>query len=189
MVEGPNFLLAKFGKKEHLEALKNGNIFFSAIKKYRNDGTSYRGDIMEGKVPIDTEQVEMLDENGNNIWPLLKNIGSSVSLNWSWQGDDNLLMFCAAALTKEVMKNIRDDVWILSNDFKNSIKEFGDYVILLSSVDLRTKIMESEEGVNNRIGIDTGMIIYRDLSGFSDTDAYRKTGGKQRYADLYAGTF
>jgi len=36
--------------------------------------------------------------------------------------------------------------------------------------------MESEEGLNNRIGIDTGMIIYRDLSDFSDTDAYRKTG-------------
>ena len=70
------------------------------------------------------------------------------------------------------MKNVRDDVWILSDDLKNAIKEFGDYVILLSSVGLHTKIMESEEGLNNRIGIDTGMIIYRDLSDFSDTDAY-----------------
>ena len=74
------------------------------------------------------------------------------------------------------MKNVRDDVWILRDDLKNAIKEFGDYVILLSSVGLHTKIMESEEGLNNRIGIDTGMIIYRDLSDFSDTDAYRKTG-------------
>lgn len=111
------------------------------------------------KVLIDIEQVKMFDKDGNDIWSILKNIGSIVSLNWSWQGDDNLLMFCAAALTKEVMNNVEDDVWVLSDDFKNAIREFGDYVILLSSVELRNKIMESEEGLNNRIGIDTGMII------------------------------
>ena len=38
------YLMAKYGKKEHLEELKNGKIFFNAIKKYRNDGTDYRGD-------------------------------------------------------------------------------------------------------------------------------------------------
>lgn len=62
------------------------------------------------KVLIDIEQVKMFDKDGNDIWSILKNIGSIVSLNWSWQGDDNLLMFCAAALTKEVMNNVEDDV-------------------------------------------------------------------------------
>ena len=41
------FILAKFGKKEHLEQLKEGNIFFNAIQTYRDDGTDYRGDKME----------------------------------------------------------------------------------------------------------------------------------------------
>lgn len=174
----PGFLLAKFGRKEHLEALKNGIIFFNAIKNYRNDGTSYRGDSMEGKIPIDPEQVKMFDEDGNDFWPLLKNVGSYVSLTWSWQGDDDLLMFCASALTKEIMKNIEDNKWILGNDFKNAVKEFGDYVIILTSAELCSKIMESKEGFNNRIHIDARTIIYRELSDFSDTDAYRKTGSQ-----------
>ena len=31
------YALVKYGKKEHLEELKNGRIFFNAIKKYRNE--------------------------------------------------------------------------------------------------------------------------------------------------------
>ena len=45
-----SYALVKYVKKEHLEDLKNGRIFFNAIKKYINDGTDYRGDSMEGRI-------------------------------------------------------------------------------------------------------------------------------------------
>lgn len=57
----------KFGKKEHLEELKNGRIFFNAVKKYRNDGTDYRGDSMEGKIPLDPLYIKILDEGGKTF--------------------------------------------------------------------------------------------------------------------------
>ena len=88
-----------------MKELKNGKVYFSSLKKYRNDGTSYRGDKMEGRIPLDLDKIQLFDEKGNDIWPLLKNLGQSVSLTQSWVGDDNLLMFCAAAITKEILVN------------------------------------------------------------------------------------
>lgn len=61
MNNSTNFLIAKFGNKEHLEQLQNGNIFFNAIQAYRNDGTDYRGDSMEGKIPINPNKIKIFD--------------------------------------------------------------------------------------------------------------------------------
>ena len=41
--------LLKFGKKEHLEQLKNGIVHFSPIELFQEDVTTFRGDKMEGK--------------------------------------------------------------------------------------------------------------------------------------------
>lgn len=41
-------LLLKFGKKEHLEMLLNGSMFFNLVKSYRNDKSKNRGDSDEG---------------------------------------------------------------------------------------------------------------------------------------------
>ena len=49
-------LLIKFGKKEHLEQLKNGIVHFSPIELFQEDPTDFRGDKMEGKHYIDTSK-------------------------------------------------------------------------------------------------------------------------------------
>ena len=45
--------LLKFGKKEHLEQLKNGIVHFSPIELFQEDVTAFRGDKMEGKEHLD----------------------------------------------------------------------------------------------------------------------------------------
>lgn len=47
---------------------------------------------------------------------------------------------------------------------------------MLSSKELRTKIINSKEGVENRFGMETGLIYYRDLSDFCEMGVYRRTG-------------
>ena len=44
--------LLKFGKKEHLEQLKNGIVHFSPIELFQEDVTAFRGDKMEGSTSI-----------------------------------------------------------------------------------------------------------------------------------------
>ena len=49
-------LFIKFGKKEHLEQLRNGIVHFSTLKTFQKDPTSFRGDKMEGRLYIDPKQ-------------------------------------------------------------------------------------------------------------------------------------
>ena len=58
-------LLIKFGKKEHLEQLKNGIVHFSSIELFQEDPTDFRGDKMEGKHYIDTSKPFLM--NGTDI--------------------------------------------------------------------------------------------------------------------------
>ena len=47
-------LLMKVGKRNHLESFRNGIIHFNPLSFFREDGTAFRGDAMEGKYAIDT---------------------------------------------------------------------------------------------------------------------------------------
>ena len=91
------YALVKYGKKEHLEELKNGRIFFNAIKKYRNDGTEYRGDSMEGRIPIDPSTIAIYDKDGKNIFDYLPRPDTVTQMLYN---DENFLMFLCFGYNK-----------------------------------------------------------------------------------------
>jgi len=173
------FLLAKFGNKEHLEQLQNGNIFFNAIQTYRNDGTSYRGDSMEGKIPVDPTKVMIFDREGKDIFEMIPRPDTVVQ---SFVGDEELMMFCAAAITTEIMDNTQENKWRFKNEFKSAIQNFGEYVLLLWSTELLEHIESAIDLSGQKIGYDSGPVLYRDLNDFENTEEYRKTG---RWLDVY----
>lgn len=72
-------LLIKFGKKEHLEQLKNGIVHFSPIELFQEDPTDFRGDKMEGKHYIDTSKPFLI--NGTDISMYIKEAVVSYELN------------------------------------------------------------------------------------------------------------
>ena len=63
-------LFIKFGKKEHLEQLRNGIVHFSTLKTFQKDPTSFRGDKMEGRLYIDPKQPMLV--NGLDISSFMK---------------------------------------------------------------------------------------------------------------------
>lgn len=97
-----SFLIAKFGKREHLEQLLNGEIFFNNIQYYRDDGTDYRGDSLEGCISIDPTKIQLFDKNGKNIF---ESLPYPTTVTESFHNDEDLLMFCAAAITEEVLEH------------------------------------------------------------------------------------
>ncbi len=174
MNNSTNFLIAKFGNKEHLEQLQNGNIFFNAIQAYRNDGTDYRGDSMEGKIPINPTKIKILDREGKDIFETVPYPDTVVQ---SLLGDENLMMFCAAAITIEILDNVKDNKWHFKNEFKSAIQNFGEHVLLLRSIELLEHIESvTDLSGQRRIGYDSGPILYRNLNDFDNTEEYRKTG-------------
>lgn len=137
-----NFKLAKFGKKEHLEQLQNGNIFFNSIQTYRDDGTDYRGDSMEGKIPIDPTKIKIYDQEGNDIFEKIPRPDSVVE---SFEGDENLMMFCAAVIHMDFMEQVREGIWKFKEEFKTAVQDFGDYVLILDSMDIMNHIRSARD--------------------------------------------
>lgn len=167
------YALVKYGKKEHLEDLKNGKIFFNAIKKYRNDGTDYRGDSMEGRIPIDPSSIMIYDKDGKNIFDYLPRPDKVTQMLYN---DENFLMFCASAITKEIMEEKEKNHWKLSEEYKKEMKQFGDYALMFWSSEFLEKIIMAEKIHIPRFGHDAGIVKYHDLSDFSDMSAYRTMG-------------
>ncbi len=166
------YALVKYGKKEYLEELKSGKIFFNSIKKYRNDGTAYRGDSMEGKIPIDPSTIAIYDNDGKNIFDC---IPKPDIVTQTLYNDKNLLMFCASAITKEIMEEKEKKHWRLLEEYKKEMKQFGDYALMFWSSEFLEKINEAEK-YTTQFGYDAGIVKYRDLSDFTDMSAYRTTG-------------
>lgn len=163
--------LVKYGTKEHLEMLANGIIYFNQVSKYREDGTAYRGDKNEGRIPIDPTKIKLFDNNGNNIFedfPLPDSVMQPV------QGDDDVLMFCASAITKEVL-NKRENGYIFSEEYKEAINHFGEYALLFKSNDFLHLINEAQQNTKPEFGYIGDFIIYRNLDDFSDPEEHRKS--------------
>lgn len=172
MKKTSNFLIAKFGMREHLEQLQKGEIFFNAIETYRNDGTDYRGDSMEGRIPIDPEKIKIYDKEGKDIFERFPRPDIAYE---GLAGDENIMMFCGAAITTEIMDNVKDNIWHFKEDFKTAIQNFGEYVLLIWSIELIEHIDKAMDIVGQKILYNSGLICYRDFENFTDMDKYRES--------------
>ena len=170
-----NFLLAKFGKKEHLESIKNGNLYFNPIEKYRTDGTDFRGDKNEGIMPIDPSKISIRDKNGNDWFEDL-GIPRPISFTQSIHNDENTFIFCASIISKNILVKPDDstEMYVLSEKYKESIKNFGDYVLIFNSIEICNRLSKLLKTFEPQFGYKSGPIIYRDLTDFSDAGNYTK---------------
>ena len=164
-----NVILIKCGKREYLEQLKNGRMFFNSIKNYRNDGTDYRGDKLEGVKLLDPGKISITLPDGTNLFDHVRR-PDQVSL--SYKDDDDLLMFCAAKVTEKVMRTEDGNRWVLIDAFKNELKKFGDYAILLWSNEVLEHIVGSDQYQHNHLAYSADSITYRDKQNYSEEAVY-----------------
>ena len=157
--------LAKFGRKEHLESIKRGYLFFNPISKYRDDTSAFRGDKFEGMVPIDPSTMSI--GSGGKEWFTDLGVPRPVSAFSYFQNDEKRFIFCAAMITKEVSVKMSKSEFALGKSFKNSVRQFGDYVLLFSANEINHRLHTNANVKFRQIGFESGPIIYRDLSIFS----------------------
>lgn len=114
-------LLLKFGKKEHLEQLKNGIVHFSQLETFQNDPTTFRGDKMEGKEYIDPSKPFII--NGHDISSYIKE--ATVSHEYECP----LWSFSASMLSYKNCHQISDGIYSPNESFITEMKQFGDYFL------------------------------------------------------------
>ena len=120
-------LLIKFGKKEHLEQLKNGIVHFSPIEQFQEDPTDFRGDKMEGKHHIDTSKPFLI--NGTDISMYIKEAVVSYELNCP------VCSFSASLLSYNNCHMVSEGEYAPNDDFIAEMKKFGDYFLVFNAFD------------------------------------------------------
>ena len=114
--------LLKVGKYEHLESLRQGNVHFNPLSFFREDGTKFRGDSMEGTYILDVSRGFYID--GINLGKL----GGHGTLTHA--DSDNALIFCAAILDKESSWILPNNIIKLHDSFLSEMKKFGQHAIV-----------------------------------------------------------
>lgn len=118
-------LLVKFGKKEHLEQLRNGIVHFSTLDVYQHDLTKYRGDNMEGKLLLDPSKPFLID--GTDISPLIQRV------EISYETDCPLLSFSASMLSVKNCHVLSNGLYTINETFLNEMRQFGEHFLLLNA--------------------------------------------------------
>lgn len=151
--------------------LSEGYVYFSPVSRYRNDTSHYRGDENEGIVPIDPISIEIFDDNGRNIFEIIPRPNSVKLTQFD---DDHILMFCAAMITEEIL-NDEEKYYVFNEEFKDAIKNFGDYVLIFYAEEFLSKLNLAQLNASPEFGYTSGPIIYRNLNEFSNTNVYSQT--------------
>lgn len=172
-MSGHTIILAKFGQKDYLQSIKEGKLYFNPIQKYRDDGTDFRGDKNEGEVPIDPVKISIKDQDGNDLFMDLK-IPYPTKVSMTLQDDENTFIFCSAMITREVLtlKVGHNNLYVLKEDFKREIQQFGEYVLIFHSAEIIERLNKVREEYDLEFGFISGPITYRDINDFSDKGDY-----------------
>ena len=125
-------LLMKVGKREHLESLRDGYIYFSPLSRFRKDGTLFRGDSMEGKTRIDISKGFWI--NGTDYSDMLEEV------TYSYIGSDSILVFCAAILDDRNMQIVSSNQISINQEFLSEMRKFGQYAVVFDLEEFSNRV-------------------------------------------------
>lgn len=174
--------LAKFGTKEHLQQLADGHMFFNVVEKYREDKSNYRGDKNEGKIPVNSANLEIRTQDGINLF---NGIPRPSNVMLSYEEDEKVLLFCAAKLDEKVFYKVNSNERKLCKEFKKTISNFGEYVLLLTENELIYKMRKRVDHLSS--GFLRDSVKYRNSDDFSCEKNFREI--YYPYGNEYDGFF
>ncbi|MBR3704723.1 MAG: hypothetical protein IKM11_04490 [Oscillospiraceae bacterium] len=141
-------LLLKFGKKEHLQQLKDGVVHFRPLSSFAGDSTRFRGDRLEGRLLLDLSHPFLI--NGVDYAPYAKEIVLS------YEGVDSILSFSAAMLSYENCHVTKDGLFTPNDDFIEEMLQFGEHVLIFCAEDFL-------EGMRQKIAMHRCNCLYRSI--------------------------
>jgi hypothetical protein len=167
-------LMIKVGKYEHLQSFKQGNIHFNPLSFFRNDGTNFRGDKLEGTYVIDTSKGFFI--NGIDI----SKVGSGFRATQTYVDSDCTLIFCAAVLDEHNSQIVSPNIVNLSDEFSDEMRKFGQYAVVFE----REGFIKSIQAALNETVCNTawGRVQYCDKDNHAAVGDFI-TKNKERFGD------
>ena len=155
-------LFIKFGKKEHLEQLRNGIVHFSTLKTFQKDPTSFRGDKMEGRLYIDPKQPMLV--NGLDISSFMKECVISYETNCPE------FSFSASILSRKNCHKCTDGLYTVNQEYINEMRQFGECFLIINAFELIEALRT--EFSNTGSGFEYHPIVYINKTNYSKIQEY-----------------
>ena len=156
MVKEIGILAIKIGKKEHLQKLKEGHVFFARNELFLNDETEFRGDPNEGCFFVDPTKIDIII-GGKSLFKDLK-IPYPAEVKESFEGVEDIHIFCCSVLNNNVLTG--EKCKTLKKEFVNEMSQFGDHFLIF---DLKELIANVREVTGDSIGMISSYVKYKDI--------------------------
>lgn len=174
--KAPFLLIKVSSKREYLEDIANGKIFMNESGYFRKLEDRYRGDIFDGKCPINLEslgaiciELRALDDSGESLrFP----VESIKNFKVGFDKDDKVPMFCCSMLTEEILYKENDFEFRFREEFVSEMEKFGDFFIAFDGYEFMSKIncLNQKSGILYR----AGKVKYDDIFNKYDLDKISK---------------
>lgn len=129
-------LLIKVSKKEYLEDIINGRIYFNHAEYFRGFETDNSKDSKEGKVTIDMNS--HLDENHDIISFI--HLLNPEEVNISYFSSAKTPIFCCSLLENHMLIQSGPSTFDLSNDYIQEMSQWGNSLLVFSLDEFCSKI-------------------------------------------------
>ena len=131
-------ILIKVSKREYLEDIVNGRIYFSHAEHFRKIETDNSKDSREGKVAIDTSYPVDLNDEVLNLLHLL----DPEELNMSYISSAKTPIFCCSLLESHMLVPKGENAYDLSNEYLQEMSCWGSSVLVFSLDEFCRKIYQ-----------------------------------------------
>lgn len=170
--KAPFLLIKVSSRREYLEDIANGKIFMNESGYFRKLEDNYRGDIFDGKCPINLEslgalylELKALDTNGESLRLPIKTVKN---FQFGFDKDDKVPMFCCSILTENILYKESESVFRFKDDFVQEMEKFGEFFMAFSG----NEFMESIDVLSKESSIlyRAGKVKYSDIFTTYDLD-------------------
>jgi len=128
-------ILIKISKREYLEDIIQGKLYFNNAEYFRDIETDSSKDSREGKVRIDTSK---LNDN-NPIFDLIS-MCSPDELNLSVKSSQTTPIFCCSVLERNILVPKGEGKFDLSKAYLKEMKKWGNCVLVFSLDEFCSKV-------------------------------------------------
>lgn len=172
----PKLLIKVSNNIEHLKELANGKIYLKESGYFRNLENDYQGDKFDGKRPINLKDKNCKIVIGADDDPSkMVFYGDEIKdFCLGFPGDDKVPMFCASLVSDSILTKINGtEVFTLTDEFINEVKQFGEHFIIFDYSYFITEIQKYAK--ENSISFRCNKIEYGDIMNkysFEDSRYY-----------------
>lgn len=132
----PN-LIIKFSKKEYLEDLKRGNVYFKAAKYYREVECKGVSDTRDGKTRMNMNSIKIQNPETKEILEV-----PADEINCSIRNLERTPIFCCSIVDQDIITRTSSITFDFTEEFINEMKSWGNCFMVIDAYEFASKMYD-----------------------------------------------